>query len=257
MKTSSLFTSLLFLAASGWAAQVPPPGPLAAAAAAPARLSEAGAVPLAVPSAPIALRVLSLGDELHFTWVDTSNNENEFRFEFRDPGGSFSEFGSVSKNSTAAVSFPNTPNITRTYRIRARNNSGNSGYSNEVIVNHGPPTGLCGPSGIGICLNGGRFRFIASYRTSAHQVGPAHGIAYTNETGLEWFFSSANIEMLVKVLDGCGLNDRYWVFAGGLTNVGVFFNVVDTQTGESFQGGNPVNREFAPLLHTSAFATCP
>ena len=36
-----------------------------------------------------------------------------------------------------------------------------------------------------------------------------------------WFFQAENVEAVVKVLNGCGINDRYWVFAGGLTDVKV------------------------------------
>jgi hypothetical protein len=35
----------------------------------------------------------------------------------------------------------------------------------------------------------------------------------TTDTGAFWFFAAANVELIVKVLDGCALNGAHWVFA--------------------------------------------
>ena len=71
------------------------------------------------------------------------------------------------------------------------------------------------------------------------------------------FFSSDNVEMVFKVLNGCGLNSRYWTFAGGLTDVNVIMTVTDTQTGTVKTYTNPQGTAFQPIQDTSAFATCP
>jgi hypothetical protein len=63
--------------------------------------------------------------------------------------------------------------------------------------------------------------------------------------------------MVVKVLNGCGLNSRYWTFAGGLTNVLVNLTVTDTQTGAVRTYSNPQNQAFLPIQDTSSFSTCP
>ena len=64
---------------------------------------------------------------------------------------------------------------------------------------------------------------------------------------------------MIKVIDGCGYNDRYWVFAGGLTNVETHLTVRDTlhSDGTSFTRTNPLNQAFAPILSIDAFDTCP
>jgi hypothetical protein len=79
----------------------------------------------------------------------------------------------------------------------------------------------------------------------------------TSDTGYLWFFSSQNVEAVLKVIDACGFNNRYWVFAGGLTDVEVTLTVTDTQTGAVKQYFNPRGTKFAPVQDTSAFATCP
>ena len=50
--------------------------------------------------------------------------------------------------------------------------------------------------------------------------------------GLMWFFSLDNPELLVKVLNGCSIDNRFWVYISAGTNVGVDLFVEDTHTGE-------------------------
>ena len=64
-------------------------------------------------------------------------------------------------------------------------------------------------------------------------------------------------EVILKVLNACGLNQRYWVFAGGLTNVRTVLTVVDTQNNTTKTYTNPQGTAFVPVLDTGAFATCP
>jgi hypothetical protein len=49
--------------------------------------------------------------------------------------------------------------------------------------------------------------------------------------GLFWFFERGNPEMLVKVLDGCGLNDHFWIFAVAGTDAGFEIRSTDRATG--------------------------
>ena len=90
-----------------------------------------------------------------------------------------------------------------------------------------------------LCLNGGRFRVEAVWRgalysgggvsPSAGGVGQASPI--TDDTGSFWFFDTANLELVVKVLDGGGVNGDFWVFYGGLTNLEYIITVTDTEAG--------------------------
>ena len=58
-----------------------------------------------------------------------------------------------------------------------------------------------------------------------------NAVEITPDTGYFWFFNQENVELLVKVLDGCMITDHWWVFAGGLTDVEVTLRVTDTQSG--------------------------
>jgi hypothetical protein len=90
---------------------------------------------------------------------------------------------------------------------------------------------------------------------TASGVGSA--VPLTSDSGYFWFFDAANIEIVVKTLNGCGVNGRYWVFAAGLTDVEVTLRVTDTQTGALKTYVNPRGIAFQPIQDTSAFATCP
>ena len=58
------------------------------------------------------------------------------------------------------------------------------------------------------------------------------------------------------MLDACGVNNSFWVFASGLTNVGVTLTVTDTATGQSRPYTNPVGTAFVAVQDTGAFSTC-
>jgi len=82
------------------------------------------------------------------------------------------------------------------------------------------------------------------------------GVALTSNTGYFWFFAPGNVEMVIKVLRGCGVNNSYWVFAGGLTNVKTVLKVTDTVTGKVRTYVNPQNTSFQPIQDVDAFAVC-
>ncbi|MGE5233727.1 MAG: hypothetical protein ACM3OB_06415 [Acidobacteriota bacterium] len=115
----------------------------------------------------------------------------------------------------------------------------------------------CTPSETDLCLAGGRFRIQATWRTPNGQSGQAHAVRLTADTGYFWFFNDSNVEMVVKVLNGCGVNSRWWVFAAGLTNVRVDWTATDLDHGTPRNYSNPQGTNFAPRLDTQAFATCP
>jgi hypothetical protein len=114
----------------------------------------------------------------------------------------------------------------------------------------------CVPGTATLCLRGGRFQVTARWATAAAS-GDAGAIALTGDTGYFWFFDPENVELTVKVLDGCLISNHYWTFLSGLTNVKVDVTVTDTASGKVKVYSNPLNQVFAPQLDTGAFATCP
>ena len=80
------------------------------------------------------------------------------------------------------------------------------------------------------------------------RTGQAVGL--TADAGYFTLFDASNVEMLVKVVDGCGFNRRFWTFAGGLTDVNVVMTVTDTQTGAVKNYTNPQGTPFQPIQDT-------
>ena len=115
----------------------------------------------------------------------------------------------------------------------------------------------CLDGGPTLCLNDDRFKVTARWRTPQGATGDAHGLPATADSGLFWFFGPDNLELTVKVLDGCGVNGKYWVFLSGLTNVEVTVTVTDTSTGAVKTYLNPQGRNFRPVFDTAAFGSCP
>ncbi|HVR10027.1 MAG TPA: S53 family peptidase [Thermoanaerobaculia bacterium] len=121
----------------------------------------------------------------------------------------------------------------------------------------------CVASPATLCLDDqpgdGRFSLSASFVTGS-QPGSATAVPLSSvgvfQGGLFWFFAAANPELLIKVLDGCGVNQRFWVFFAATTNVYFTVTVTDNRTGQSKQYTNPANTAALPLQDTQAF-TCP
>jgi len=115
----------------------------------------------------------------------------------------------------------------------------------------------CVPDANTLCLSGGRVRVETTWETREGQRGRGRAVPLTGDTGTFWFFDAANVETVVKVLDGCGLDDRRWFFAAGLTDVRVVTTVNDTATGAVKVYTNPLGHGFAPVLDTDALDCTP
>lgn len=129
----------------------------------------------------------------------------------------------------------------------------------HVFFNYLAPTvaaGPCAPGPTVLCLNGGRFKATAQWRT-ANAAGAGQAASLGDDAGQLWFFAADNPEMVVKVLDSCADFGHFWVFASGLTNVEVTLTVTDTRNGTTRRYFNPLGKPFAPLQDVNAFATCP
>jgi len=86
---------------------------------------------------------------------------------------------------------------------------------------------------------------------SAHAV-PLVPAGFTRG-GAFWFFSPENPEVLVKVLDGCAVNQRHWLLASATTNVGYRLVATDTLTGAEKVYTNADRTPALPIQDTAAF----
>ena len=121
----------------------------------------------------------------------------------------------------------------------------------------GGSTPQCAGGETTLCLQDSRFELTGSWSTAQGTSGPIRAVPITDDSGLFWFFDAANLELLVKVIDGCAINDRFWVFAAGTTNVEWTLQVRDLPTGTTKTYHNPQGVDTAATTDTEAFASCP
>jgi hypothetical protein len=171
----------------------------------------------------------------------TSSSFDTFLF-LLDPGANVVATNDDFSGTNSRITF--TLTSTGTWTIAA--NSALSGRTGNYSLN------LTCTTGGGLLLNGNRFRVTASFIANG-SPGTGTPVTLTSDTGYFWFFSANNVEMVVKVVDGRAVNNRFWVFAGGLTNVDTTIVVFDTQTGNSKTYHNPANTAFLPIQDTNAF----
>jgi hypothetical protein len=138
----------------------------------------------------------------------------------------------------------------------APNSGGSFQASFDNLILDSSPPGSCIPDSHTLCFQSGRFKATATYDAGNGNAGQAHAVP-AGDSGLFWFFSPSNIEIVLKVLDGCPLGGHFWVFAGGLTNVQVTITVTDTQTAITRAYHNPTGIAFTPIQDTSAFTCAP
>lgn len=99
----------------------------------------------------------------------------------------------------------------------------------------------CFPTSTAFCAQN-RFQVEVSF-VDPRNGGAGKGLAtqLTDDTGVFWFFAPSNLELMVKVLDGSGVNGHFWVFYGALSDVEYTITVTDTATGAQRTYHNPLH----------------
>ena len=116
----------------------------------------------------------------------------------------------------------------------------------------GPGYTSCRPETTPLVFDGG-YEVHMCYETPAGEVGEAKsGIWASSESGLLWFFSRGNAEVLIKVLDGCRFNGHRWVFAAPVTDVAFNLYVTDGN-GHYWSHFNRQGEKAAAKTDTMAF----
>ena len=92
----------------------------------------------------------------------------------------------------------------------------------------------CLPSASRACLNERRFGVSARYSTQTVARAPAKRLdayGFGDSGALFYFFGPDNPEMLLKVVDGCWLNDHWWVFGSAATDLAYEVAIEDLAEG--------------------------
>jgi len=111
----------------------------------------------------------------------------------------------------------------------------------------------CGTDPSALCLNGARFEARLAWSVPSQGTsGEGHPVPLTSDTGAYWFFTSNNLEVIVKVVDGRAFNGKYWVFVGALTDVQYTLTIRDVVTGAVKTYSHPAGT-LESFADTSAF----
>jgi hypothetical protein len=132
-----------------------------------------------------------------------------------------------------------------------------------IEIDQEDQTNACIKSDTVLCIENkpgdGRFQLTVDFNHAGRAPGSGQasigtlGIAHG---GSFWFFSQDNPEILVKVLNACAINHKFWVFVSAGTNVGFNLHLLDTVTSATRTYSNPDNVAAVPVQDTSALP-CP
>ncbi len=209
-------------------------------------------------AAPGDLTAVTLSaSQIELSWRDDTDDEIQFQIEGKTGEEPFALIATVPADTETTVIGGLAMETTYTFRARALGPEGFSAYSNEAdATTFGAPC-ECVEGPTTMCLDGGRFRIEASWGDFDNNVGPGQVVDFgSNNSGLLWFFSPENWEMLIKVLDGCAINDRFWMFAAATTDVEYTLGVTDCWAGVTALYTNPLGNASPAITDTDAFATC-
>lgn len=113
-------------------------------------------------------------------------------------------------------------------------------------------SGSCGATQDRFCILDGRFAVEATWRDFQGRSGTARAGSLTDDTGYFWFFDEANVEIVVKAIDGSAYNGQFWIYFGALSNVEYTIRVTDTLSDSVREYRNSLGR-FASFGDIAAF----
>lgn len=208
------------------------------------------------PEAPSDLVATVLSEtEIKLQWRDNSDLETAFAVFLQGPGDAkLRMIGTVPADTTSMVVNELVPSTTYSFAVEAVNAVLHSELTpKSTATTLTADAARCGEDDA-LCL--GVFQVEVEWDDGKGRAGRGFAERLTADAGDFWFFHPANIELVVKVLDGCAMNDHYWVYAAGLTDVGVTMTVRDLRSGLERRWTNPLGTRFRPITDASAFATC-
>ncbi len=146
------------------------------------------------------------------------------------PTGRAWDFGDGAEAAGRAVAhaWPEPGFYTVTFRVT--DGQRDSSDSRTFLVESASPRGTCEPGPFTRCLGHSRFAVRADWSTE-DESGRARVVEVGgDESSLFSFFDNDNWELLIKVLDGCAVNQRFWVFGAAATDIDWRIAVTDTRT---------------------------
>lgn len=115
----------------------------------------------------------------------------------------------------------------------------------------------CVPNATTVCLLGGRFEIKVNWEDYQHVHRDALvAAAGTPDSALFYFRQANNWEFLIKIINGCTLNNKYWVYFAAATDVGYVVTVRDTQSGAAPRQYTNALGHASPAVNDSGAFNC-
>jgi hypothetical protein len=93
------------------------------------------ATPATPPNPPSSLSATAPSSKrVQLNWADNATNEDGFKIERKVGTGAFVQIDTAPANATSYLDTTASPDTDYTYRVRAYNAAGDSGYSNEIAI---------------------------------------------------------------------------------------------------------------------------
>lgn len=163
---------------------------------------------------------------------------------------------SVPLNDDALAEGHETVTVTLTNAVGA-NLGARDTASIMIIDNDGGGDEGCVPDEETLCLEDGRFALRGTWTDFQGRHGAFRSVPSTDGSGMFWFFNENDVEVLVRVIDGCALNQHRWVFFAATTNVAYRLEVTDLRTGAMRTYSNPLGTRAPATTDVSAFGCTP
>jgi hypothetical protein len=114
------------------------------------------------------------------------------------------------------------------------------------------------PQATSLFLQQGRFKAEVAWRDFRGKTGVGKASSPAADgSGIFWFNSPQNWEMMVKVVDGCAADNHFTVYAAAMTDLAYTLTVTDTRTGRVKRYRNRLGQRARPVTDKSTFDTCP
>lgn len=194
----------------------------------------------------VTFRALTDADANRYTWTVSGevvdNDSPALQWSFEHPGW---------KTISATATFVDEEGMPVTDAVAAS-------LGVEVLSEEDSRANVCtSEDPFELCLGEGRFAATVDFfDPRGRGWTAARTKAFSRDTGFFTFFDETNVEVMVKVLDACGVNGHYWVFAGGATDLGIRLTVLDKTTGLSAPYETVAGRPFRAITDLRAFS-CP
>jgi hypothetical protein len=109
-----------------------------------------------------------------------------------------------------------------------------------------------------LCFQDGRFQATVVWRAADGSSGDGRASRLSDQAGTFWFFEQENAEMLVKLLDACGVPglEGFWFFVAATTDLDFTLEVIDTRSGVSKEYSNLLGQTAEPVQDTLTFRSC-